>query len=122
VNVHVSAAEAGRDIVFLHAIEPGPGQQAATASRWRRWPACPSRVLKHARHTLQALEAQAADAQHQVDLFAAPPITDSAAVSQGALEAAIAALNPDALSPRRRWKRSTSSKILLNLNFNVFLL
>ncbi|MBX9816438.1 MAG: DNA mismatch repair protein MutS, partial [Burkholderiaceae bacterium] len=28
MNVHVSAAEAGRDIVFLHAIEPGPASKS----------------------------------------------------------------------------------------------
>ncbi|MDQ1260650.1 MAG: mismatch repair protein MutS, partial [Pseudomonadota bacterium] len=28
INVHVSAAESGRDIVFLHAIEPGPASKS----------------------------------------------------------------------------------------------
>jgi DNA mismatch repair protein MutS len=39
VNVHVSAAESGDDIVFLHAIEPGPASRSY-GCRWRAWPAC----------------------------------------------------------------------------------
>jgi DNA mismatch repair protein MutS len=97
VNVHVSAAEAGRDIVFLHAIEPGPASKSY-GIQVAQLAGMPAAVLKQARHTLDALEAQAADAQQQVDLFAAPPAEAAPTVS--ALEAALAAINPDALSPR----------------------
>jgi DNA mismatch repair protein MutS len=97
VNVHVSAAEAGRDIVFLHAIEPGPASKSY-GIQVAQLAGMPAAVLKQARHTLEALEAQAADAQQQVDLFAAPPAEDAPTVS--ALDAALAAINPDALSPR----------------------
>jgi DNA mismatch repair protein MutS len=55
-------------------------------------------VLNHARHTLQALESQANQAQLQVDLFAEPPAIESVAAS--ALDTALAAINPDDLSPR----------------------
>jgi DNA mismatch repair protein MutS len=97
VNVHVSAAEAGRDIVFLHAIEAGPASRSY-GIQVARLAGMPAAVLYQARHTLDALEAQATQAQAQVDLFAAAPVQDTAPAS--AVEAAVAALNPDAMSPR----------------------
>jgi DNA mismatch repair protein MutS len=95
--VHVSAAEAGRDIVFLHAIEAGPASRSY-GIQVARLAGMPASVLNQARHTLDALEAQATQAQAQVDLFAAPPEQEAAPAS--AVEAAVAALNPDAMSPR----------------------
>ncbi len=97
LNVHVSAAEAGRDIVFLHAIEPGPANKSYGV-QVARLAGMPAAVLNHARHTLDALEAQASESQAQVDLFAAPPATEIVAAS--AVETALAAINPDAMSPR----------------------
>jgi DNA mismatch repair protein MutS len=97
VNVHVSAAESGRDIVFLHAIEPGPASRSY-GIQVARLAGMPAAVLNQARHTLDALETQASQVQAQVDLFAAPPLVDQAPAS--AVEAAVAALNPDAMSPR----------------------
>ncbi len=58
----------------------------------------PIAVVNHARHALAALEAHSAQAQVQVDLFAAPPAPEPQAPSE--LEAALAQLNPDTLSPR----------------------
>jgi DNA mismatch repair protein MutS len=97
LNVHVSAAEAGRDIVFLHAIESGPASRSY-GIQVARLAGMPAAVLNQARHTLDALEAQATQSQAQVDLFAAPPVQEVAPAS--AVEAAVAALNPDAMSPR----------------------
>ncbi|ARV18172.1 DNA mismatch repair protein MutS [Curvibacter sp. AEP1-3] len=97
LNVHVSAAEAGRDIVFLHAIEPGPASKSYGV-QVARLAGMPAAVLNHARHTLDALEAQASESQAQVDLFAAPPATEIVAAS--AVETALSAINPDAMSPR----------------------
>ncbi|MFM2253185.1 MAG: hypothetical protein RJB68_1522 [Pseudomonadota bacterium] len=97
LNVHVSAAEAGRDIVFLHAIEPGPASKSYGV-QVARLAGMPAAVLNHARHTLDALEAQASESQAQVDLFAAPPAIEIIAAS--ALDMALAAINPDAMSPR----------------------
>jgi DNA mismatch repair protein MutS len=97
LNVHVSAAEAGRDIVFLHAIEPGPASRSY-GIQVARLAGMPAAVLNHARHTLDTLEAQASATQAQVDLFAAPPAVEAPPVS--AVEAALAALDPDAMSPR----------------------
>ncbi len=97
VNVHVSAAEAGRDIVFLHAIEPGPASRSY-GIQVARLAGMPAAVLNQARHTLEALETHAADSQAQVDLFAAPPAIETVAAS--AIDTALTALNPDILSPR----------------------
>ena len=58
----------------------------------------PAAVVNHARHTLEALEAQQSARREQVDLFAPPLAAEAPAAS--AVEAAVAALNPDALSPR----------------------
>jgi DNA mismatch repair protein MutS len=55
-------------------------------------------VVNHARHTLEALERQASAHQAQVDLFAAPPTTETIAASP--VETWAKALNPDELSPR----------------------
>jgi DNA mismatch repair protein MutS len=97
INVHVSAAESGRDIVFLHAIEPGPASRSY-GIQVARLAGMPAAVVNHARHTLEALESHASQSQAQVDLFAAPPATETIAAS--AIEAAVSALNPDGMSPR----------------------
>ena len=97
VNVHVSAAESGRDIVFLHAIEPGPASRSY-GIQVARLAGIPATVLNQARHTLEALEQQASTAQAQVDLFAPAPAQAPTAPSP--LEAFVAALNPDTMSPR----------------------
>jgi DNA mismatch repair protein MutS len=55
-------------------------------------------VIQHARHALEALQAQAELGQAQVDLFAAPPVPEP--VEPSAVEAELAGVDPDALSPR----------------------
>ena len=97
VNVHVSAAESGRDIVFLHAIEPGPASKSY-GIQVAKLAGMPAVVVNQARHTLEALEAHATHSQAQVDLFAPAPAEESKAASP--VEAALAAINPDDLSPR----------------------
>ncbi|MES2880127.1 MAG: DNA mismatch repair protein MutS [Pseudomonadota bacterium] len=97
INVHVSAAESGRDIVFLHEIQPGPASRSY-GIQVARLAGMPAAVVNHARQTLEALEAQATHNNAQVDLFAPPPAVETQAAS--ALETAVAAINPDNLSPR----------------------
>jgi len=97
VNVHVSAAESGSDIVFLHEIQPGPASRSY-GIQVARLAGMPAGVVNHARHALTALETQQTLSREQVDLFAPPPAVD--APTHSAVEAAVAALNPDALSPR----------------------
>jgi len=115
LNVHVSATEAGRDIVFLHAIEPGPASKSYGV-QVARLAGMPAAVLNQARHTLQALEAQATQSQTQVDLFATPPATETVATSP--IDSAIAAINPDALSPREALEALYRLKGLLATNSN----
>ena len=97
VNMHVSAAESGADIVFLHEIQPGPASRSY-GIQVARLAGMPVAVVNHARHALAALEIQQEQSREQVDLFATPPQAEAPAAS--AVEAALSALNPDALSPR----------------------
>jgi DNA mismatch repair protein MutS len=98
INVHVSAAEgAGRDIVFLHEVQPGPASKSYGV-QVARLAGMPAAIVRQARAALDALEAQQRDTDVQVDLFAAPPTAPTATPS--ALEDALADLDPDSLSPR----------------------
>ena len=97
INVHVSAAESGNQIVFLHEIQPGPASKSY-GIQVARLAGMPSPVLTHAKHALASLEAGADASKVQVDLFAPPPVE----VDDGptALEAKLAQLDPDQMSPR----------------------
>jgi DNA mismatch repair protein MutS len=100
VNVHVSAAESGADIVFLHEIEPGPASRSFGVAV-AKLAGIPAPVLNHARHVLQALESKQSESQSQVDLFAPPASSANIEISSSSpVEAALAAINPDNLSPR----------------------
>ena len=97
INVHVSAAESGRDIVFLHEIQSGPASRSY-GIQVARLAGMPAAVVNQARHTLEALENQATQSDTQVDLFAPPPVAEN--VPRSKVENALEAINPDALSPR----------------------
>jgi DNA mismatch repair protein MutS len=97
INVHVSATESGRDIVFLHEIAPGPASKSY-GIQVARLAGIPAAVLHQAQHTLNALENHASASQAQVDLFATPTVTAFEAVS--VVEQALSDINPDAMSPR----------------------
>jgi DNA mismatch repair protein MutS len=97
INVHVSAAESGRNIVFLHEIQPGPASKSYGV-QVARLAGMPAAVLNQARQTLEALEAQASHQQAQIDLFALPALTE--VVTSSAVDIALEAINPDDLSPR----------------------
>ncbi|MDR0737226.1 MAG: DNA mismatch repair protein MutS [Zoogloeaceae bacterium] len=100
-NAHLDAVEHGERIVFLHALEEGPANQsygiqvAALAGM-------PAAVVRAAKKELRKLEEKAAGNPLQPDLFSSPPrLAPSApeAEPHPALEA-LAALDPDGLSPR----------------------
>ena len=97
INVHVSAAESGRDIVFLHEIQSGPASRSY-GIQVARLAGMPGAVLNQARHTLEALEQHATQSDTQVDLFAPPPVAESVPLS--VVEKALETINPDTLSPR----------------------
>ncbi|MDO5290056.1 MAG: DNA mismatch repair protein MutS [Pseudomonadota bacterium] len=99
-NTHVAAAESGADIVFLHELQPGPASRSH-GIQVARLAGVPQPVIRHAQHALARLEAGAQQAQPQADLFAPPPAAAEApSAAPSALETALAALDPDALSPR----------------------
>ncbi len=97
VNWHVSATESGHDVVFLHELQPGPASRSY-GIQVARLAGMPAAVVNHARHALAQLESQQAESREQVDLFAPPP--EAAAHEPSAVEAALRAIDPDALSPR----------------------
>jgi DNA mismatch repair protein MutS len=97
LNVHVSAAESGDDIVFLHDIQPGPASRSYGV-QVARLAGMPSSLVRQARATLEALEAQKQSGEAQIDLFAPPPARPEAARS--ASDDALAGINPDMLSPK----------------------
>ena len=97
VNVHVSAAESGNDVVFLHEIQPGPASKSY-GIQVARLAGMPAAVLTHAKHALAALESDAQASRAQVDLFAEPP--ERLDNGPSPLQAALTQLDPDALSPR----------------------
>jgi DNA mismatch repair protein MutS len=110
-NVHLDAVEHGHRIVFLHALEDGPASQsygievAALAG-------IPGPVIRDARRRLRTLENQAVDAGPQSDLFSAPPDDDDIPLSHPALTE-LAAIDPDALSPREALEKLYALKRLL---------
>jgi DNA mismatch repair protein MutS len=110
INVHVSAVESGDSIAFLHDITPGPASRSYGV-QVARLAGMPSSVLRQARSSLEALEAQQQSGRAQIDLFAAPAVV--AATEPSAVEAALAQLNLDALSPKEALDKLYQLKQLL---------
>ncbi|MRV76573.1 DNA mismatch repair protein MutS [Duganella sp. FT92W] len=117
-NVHLSAVEHKDSIVFLHAVQSGPASQSY-GLQVAQLAGVPQGVIKAARKHLARLEAQALDAQPQMDLFAAPvadanddeapAVTAAAAPADDPalrdLLSALDDLDPDALTPREALER-----------------
>ncbi len=93
-NVHLAATEHRQQIVFLHAVREGPASQSY-GIQVARLAGVPNAVLATARRKLEELEVNAAAsvAIPQTDLFAAPR-------ERNPLRDQLAALDPDAISPR----------------------
>lgn len=115
VNVHVSAAENGTEIVFLHEIQPGPASRSY-GLEVARLAGVPHPVLNHARHALAALEAGASETRAQIDLFAPPPAPPPTQAS--AIESALDQIDPDVLSPREALEALYSLKKLSTASTN----
>ena len=111
-NMHVSAVESGRDIVFLHQIEAGPASRSYGV-QVARLAGMPAAVIRQARAALESLETQANAGAAQVDLFAMPADLNPSGSTAGdsvahvtqdaiasALAEALADIDPDTLSPR----------------------
>ncbi len=108
INVHVAAVESGDEIAFLHEIEAGPASRSYGV-QVARLAGMPPALLRHARAALEHLEAERIARQPQIDLFAAAASSDveHAAdpgsvnrVADSTLGDAVAALDPDMLTPR----------------------
>ncbi|HUL19469.1 MAG TPA: hypothetical protein VLV29_09410, partial [Steroidobacteraceae bacterium] len=104
-NVHLDATEHGEGIVFLHAVREGPANRSY-GLQVAQLAGVPRPVIAAAQGYLEALESRrdaqrhAAGAAHaaqgELPLFAPPPATPDAA----RLRAALAAVNPDELTPK----------------------
>jgi len=108
-NVHLSAVEHGKGIVFLHAVSDGPASQSY-GLQVAQLAGVPGAVIRAARKHLALLEQQSlAHATPQLDLFAAPvsrdevdepaPADEVAAIAHPALER-LRDIDPDELRPR----------------------
>ncbi len=97
-NVHVSAAENGDQIVFLHHIENGPASKSYGV-QVARLAGMPSTLVRQARATLNALEAEQHGAQSQIDLFAQPQAEP--AVQTCDVTLALNTIEPDTLTPKQ---------------------
>ncbi|CAG0928426.1 partial DNA mismatch repair protein MutS, partial [Rhodocyclaceae bacterium] len=87
----------GDDIVFLHDIQPGPASRSYGV-QVARLAGMPGSLVRQARATLEALEAQQRASDAQIDLFAPPaPLPER---EPSAVERALASVNPDMLSPK----------------------
>jgi DNA mismatch repair protein MutS len=119
VNVHVAAVESGEEIAFLHEIEAGPASRSYGV-QVAQLAGMPAALLRYARATLEHLEAERIARQPQIDLFAATAASESEpvaaataqavngtiahdsadAIADSSLRDAVAALDPDMLTPR----------------------
>jgi DNA mismatch repair protein MutS len=96
-NVHLDATEHGGQLVFLHAVKPGPANQsyglqvAALAG-------VPKGVIRRARAYLGTLESQRA--AHVENPQAQLPLGPLADAGSDALREAVDDIDPDTMSPR----------------------
>jgi DNA mismatch repair protein MutS len=95
-NVHLTAAEHGDGVVFLHAVREGPASQSY-GLQVARLAGVPPKVIERARARLRELEQAAA--RHADALTPQLPLFAQPAEPPAAIEA-LAAIDPDALTPR----------------------
>jgi DNA mismatch repair protein MutS len=100
-NVHFDAVEHKDGIVFLHAVEEGPANRSY-GLQVAKLAGVPAETIRQARAYLARLDQFSARSKDQHDLFAAAASGDSAPVDPRAqaLIDHIAAIEPDALTPR----------------------
>ena len=104
-NVHLAAAESPSGIVFLHEVKDGPASRSYGIQVAQR-AGIPQAVIRHATRELERLEAQGAPTPQLglfgevVDAEAQAAAASEISEAQEALQQALAALDPDTLSPR----------------------
>jgi DNA mismatch repair protein MutS len=110
-NVHLDATEHGDDIVFLHAVKDGPANRSY-GLQVAQLAGVPLSVIGEARRYLEELESQrdrqrasadgreGAAAQTELPLFATASDAPAPTAAEDEIRAALASLDPDALSPK----------------------
>ena len=74
-----------------------------------RWPASIATHLHDKTRDARSAETRSAAGDEQFDLFAAPPAPPQ--LRSRPIQTALSALDPDALTPRGHWTRSTVSAL-----------
>ena len=95
-NVHLDATEHDGQLVFLHAVKPGPANQSY-GLQVASLAGVPPAVIKRAKVYLKSLEAQRAEQNDNPQSSLALEVNDD---EPDVLREALDALNPDELSPR----------------------
>jgi DNA mismatch repair protein MutS len=95
-NVHLDATEHEGQLVFLHAVKPGPANQSY-GLQVASLAGVPPTVIKRAKIYLKSLEAQRAEQNDNPQASLALEVIDE---EPDVLREALDALNPDELSPR----------------------
>jgi DNA mismatch repair protein MutS len=98
-NVHFDAVEHKDGIAFLHEVAEGPANQSY-GLQVAKLAGVPAEAVRQARNFLGRLDQFSARRETHGDLFAAGAEPPAEASSGSALRARLAAIEPDALSPR----------------------
>ncbi len=111
-NAHLRAREWKGDLVFLHEVAPGPADRSY-GIQVAKLAGLPKSAVECARAVLARLEANGGSTRVEIvnDLPLFAQIIEEAAPS--ALEAALAEINPDALSPKQALERLYELKALI---------
>jgi len=114
-NVHFDAAEHRDGIVFLHAVAEGPANRSYGLSV-AKLAGVPAETIRQAKAYLARLDQFSARGEHQRDLFTGPADVAVSSSNDGRAEAIVerlAALDPDALSPREAMEALYALKKLI---------
>ena len=100
VNMHIGVREWGERVVFLRTLKSG-GASKSYGIQCARLAGMPSGVVERARGLLKQLEAERAKNKGpQLSLFGAPAQDEAEPIPTDAVRDALAAINPDDLTPR----------------------
>jgi DNA mismatch repair protein MutS len=118
VNVHLSAIEQGRELIFLHQVKPGHASQSY-GLQVAQLAGVPKSIITQARKKLLQLETQNDGHQIQNDLFSQStkeydPEEESVTSVPHPVELAIRELDPDSLSPKQALEALYELKKLLH--------